>query len=554
VSQSVEVPGVGTLQFPDGMSQPDMAAAIQKNFPQIHPPQTQAPEEKQPENTWTGAARGVADAGLAMASGFAKQVVGVPKDLAKLAEKISEPLSRETPQEKAQEAKLNAQPGITEKLQSLLDYQPKTEEGKQLLAHIQTVLTPVSEVGGAIHQGIADVAGEETANVLGDVAALSGGRAAGGVSRAAETISKATSTESKVLDLVRNLSGGRELGKGEVGKAVKGAVTSTEQAAKKAGDTAYDELSKAMPPTTSVDVAGSSKIASHHAAGLVVDPKVKAVSDKLNSVGSMTFDSLKTLRTQVSDLMGTDRNVNRQLRSIRDGITEDINKAAQKLSPQAKAAWDKANSQWVAYTKAQDEITRVFGRNWKAGTTTALYQKVLRAAKSDPDKVTTVLDSIKDPAVRRQFAASMIHHMADKEGEFNGDKLVREWGNMDPDARKAVFKSIGGDYEANMNRLITKLDRIREGHTGLIKEVSGVGVASLLAHLIPGGAKVVGGITLVREAYKFSPATVEKLLSSPRAVKEMLAMGVSGATKATGAAVVGTSRYQPGQMTLQNDK
>lgn len=36
MSQTVEVPGVGDLEFPDGMSQPDMAAAIKKNFPQIH--------------------------------------------------------------------------------------------------------------------------------------------------------------------------------------------------------------------------------------------------------------------------------------------------------------------------------------------------------------------------------------------------------------------------------------------------------------------------------------------------------------------------------------
>lgn len=37
MSQTVTVPGVGDLEFPDGMSQPDMAAAIQKNFPHIHP-------------------------------------------------------------------------------------------------------------------------------------------------------------------------------------------------------------------------------------------------------------------------------------------------------------------------------------------------------------------------------------------------------------------------------------------------------------------------------------------------------------------------------------
>ncbi|HEY6225409.1 MAG TPA: hypothetical protein VIW26_16620 [Gemmatimonadales bacterium] len=36
MTQTVNVPGVGTLNFPDGMSQADMAAAIQRNFPQIH--------------------------------------------------------------------------------------------------------------------------------------------------------------------------------------------------------------------------------------------------------------------------------------------------------------------------------------------------------------------------------------------------------------------------------------------------------------------------------------------------------------------------------------
>jgi hypothetical protein len=36
MSQDVDVPGVGTLSFPDNMSQADMASAIQRNYPQIH--------------------------------------------------------------------------------------------------------------------------------------------------------------------------------------------------------------------------------------------------------------------------------------------------------------------------------------------------------------------------------------------------------------------------------------------------------------------------------------------------------------------------------------
>lgn len=48
MTQAVNVPGVGTLQFPDGMSQPDMAAAIQKNYPQIHAKAPAAPKPVAP--------------------------------------------------------------------------------------------------------------------------------------------------------------------------------------------------------------------------------------------------------------------------------------------------------------------------------------------------------------------------------------------------------------------------------------------------------------------------------------------------------------------------
>jgi hypothetical protein len=90
---TVNIPGVGSLNFPDGMSQPDMAAAIQKNFPQIHnPANTKVPGytasdtgqftpiqnagQKAPEMTGNaalgalqGASNSVLGAGNAMAAG-----------------------------------------------------------------------------------------------------------------------------------------------------------------------------------------------------------------------------------------------------------------------------------------------------------------------------------------------------------------------------------------------------------------------------------------------------------------------------------------------------
>lgn len=56
--QQVEIPNIGILEFPDGMSQPDMAAAIKKNYPQIH--QEQAAEEPKQPMGWGDVATGAA--------------------------------------------------------------------------------------------------------------------------------------------------------------------------------------------------------------------------------------------------------------------------------------------------------------------------------------------------------------------------------------------------------------------------------------------------------------------------------------------------------------
>lgn len=46
--QRVNVPGVGIVEFPDGMSDQDIGAALQKNFPQIHPPQQAQQQQQSP--------------------------------------------------------------------------------------------------------------------------------------------------------------------------------------------------------------------------------------------------------------------------------------------------------------------------------------------------------------------------------------------------------------------------------------------------------------------------------------------------------------------------
>ena len=78
MTQEVQVPGVGTLQFPDGMSQANMAAAIQKNYPQIHGQSSQTPQEPS-----------LVDHALNVLKGGANVSLGIPEALAHFASGIA---------------------------------------------------------------------------------------------------------------------------------------------------------------------------------------------------------------------------------------------------------------------------------------------------------------------------------------------------------------------------------------------------------------------------------------------------------------------------------
>lgn len=69
MSQTIAVPGVGDLEFPDGMSDADMAAAIQKNYPQIH---------QQPSSQSSPVVEGAKDFASGLIRPVAKAVAALP--------------------------------------------------------------------------------------------------------------------------------------------------------------------------------------------------------------------------------------------------------------------------------------------------------------------------------------------------------------------------------------------------------------------------------------------------------------------------------------------
>lgn len=85
MTQTVNVPGVGALQFPDGMSQSDMSAAIQKNYPQLATPTTQHPDDSGFLSTIKGLGNEAARVGIKTITGLPLMAADAAHVIGKLA-------------------------------------------------------------------------------------------------------------------------------------------------------------------------------------------------------------------------------------------------------------------------------------------------------------------------------------------------------------------------------------------------------------------------------------------------------------------------------------
>ena len=159
MAQTISVPGVGDLEFPDDMSQADMAAAIKKNFPEIHNAPAQQPtgqfgtggsvedipgmaapivRQAAPQRSFADRAIGAGEAALTMGTGATSGLVGnIAGSLSGIGKSVLGGTfgTNEGAEAAAEEAASTAKN---------LTYQPRTEAGQQYVQNIGETLSPLA--------------------------------------------------------------------------------------------------------------------------------------------------------------------------------------------------------------------------------------------------------------------------------------------------------------------------------------------------------------------------------------------------------------------------
>ena len=156
--QTVSIPGVGDLEFPDGMSQEDMAAAIEANFPEIHQPQpnmaqssaqnaAQAPAESAPSadpeierrKAQQPMAAAVAEPIASVLSGMAGASLGGLAGIGAGGYELGRQALSDEPINK--DAAVDKASALSGRVQQAMTFQPRTEYGKEGLSALGGVMT-----------------------------------------------------------------------------------------------------------------------------------------------------------------------------------------------------------------------------------------------------------------------------------------------------------------------------------------------------------------------------------------------------------------------------
>ncbi len=280
--------------------------------------------------------------------------------------------------------------------------------------------------------------------------------------------------------------------------------------------------------------------------GSLVDDAIKrtkAISDDI-AKGKADFNKLREERTRISGLL-YDRNLDpaqkKYLEGLRDSLTKDMERTADKAGPDALQAFRKANNQYRRFKDSEigfgkkSPLTRVTDANADPET---IYKYALDKSKEGGTRLNALrrqIDRDEGKAVWDNLAGSVVERMGkdttiDGLGDFNPTKFMREWKGMSDEAKNTLFKGTDRQtYRNDLDRLARIADNMQkyqrkanhsntQNHNTLLGEMNPMDKNTLLGAALGGwkGAVLVGA---GKAANSINKKYQSRLLTDPKTVK-----------------------------------
>ena len=271
--------------------------------------------------------------------------------------------------------------------------------------------------------------------------------------------------------------------------------------------------------------------------------RTKAIVDDVSN-GKADFNKLRQERTRVSDLL-YDKNLKpeqrKYLEGLRDALTKDMERTADKAGPDALQAFRKANNQYRRYKDNETGFGKksVFEPVLKDNAEPeAIYQYAMGKSREGGTRLNALrrqIDRDEGKAVWDNLAGSVVERMGREDtvdgiGTFNSTKFLREWKGMSDEAKDALFKGTDRhQYRQDLDRLARVADNLKDynrlrnqsntqTHKSLLAELNPFDRNTLLGAAL-GGPKAAALMVMGKAGNSVFKSYQSKLLTDPKTVK-----------------------------------
>jgi hypothetical protein len=228
-----------------------------------------------------------------------------------------------------------------------------------------------------------------------------------------------------------------------------------------------------------------------------IDEDVRATLG--NMVDSkLPYEALKKLRTLVGNELenySIASDVPRsKWKSVYGALSKDLEAVAGQ-SPEAKRAWDRANTYYNARVKRIEAIDHVID---KSGGGEKIYNAAFSGIKDGATTLRAVMQSLPGDA-QKEVASAFVRRMGKAVGSQQNDAgdafsmgtFLTTWANTSPEARRVLFDRFGPNYSRDMDRIAKMANNVRDG-SKVFANPSGTGRVNAMVGAIGTTGSTIG--------------------------------------------------------------
>lgn len=231
-------------------------------------------------------------------------------------------------------------------------------------------------------------------------------------------------------------------------------------------DARYQAVTQAMNPSTLTPLSATSSVAqqiaqTRSAAALGDSPAVNLVSDALNRPNGLTFDGIKTLRSNIGEMLDGGQlpagMSQAELKQVYGSLSSDLERSAYNSGgQQGVAAFQRANQFAAGVAQRREALVGLLGGNPGQASSEGVYAAIQRAAgpKGNLDLLNQAKQSVL-PADWDELARGTVAGMGrDLDGNFSPARFLSDYGRIGDGAKDTLFGQ-GNQVRQNLDDIQT---------------------------------------------------------------------------------------------------